>query len=97
MEYCGPRGVAHSTFLEWSRPDRDKALWWVIHQRSTCPGCGTRPEEWDEEQGGDPDAYEAKPVHCRGCEVRAQGDEWFEAHRKSMRRGTSMRFRRADA
>jgi hypothetical protein len=88
MDYCGPRGIPHSTFLEWSASDRDKALWWLIHERERCPSCGTRPEEWT----GDRDAYVPMPTTCRGCEVKAQGDEIFERHRKQYRRGTSMRM-----
>lgn len=92
MEYCGPRGIPHSVFLGWDADDRDKALWWMIHQRQTCPGCGTRPKEFDEEAGGDLHAYVAEPYFCRGCEIKAQGDEWFDRHQKEMRRGTSMRL-----
>jgi RNA polymerase subunit RPABC4/transcription elongation factor Spt4 len=88
MGYCGPRGIAHSTFLAWSPSDRDKALWWLIHDRQTCPGCGTRAEEWE----GDRDAYVPEAHHCRGCEVKASADEWFERHRGEFRRGSSMRL-----
>lgn len=90
MGYCGPHGIPHSAFLSWDRDDRDKALWWHIHQLQACPGCGTRSEDWAD----DPHAYEAQPVHCRGCEVKAQGDEEFERHRKEFRRGTAMALRR---
>jgi hypothetical protein len=90
-----PRGIPHSVFLAWDADDRDKALWWLIHQRGTCPTCGTRPEEWDEDQGGDLHAYVAEPHQCRGCEVLAQGEEWFEQNRKQLRRGTTMRLMRA--
>ena len=92
LDYCVPRGIPHSVFLGWDRDDRDKALWWLIHQRQTCSACGTRPEQWDEAQGGDLHAYAAEPYHCRGCEVMAQGEEWFGRHQKEMRRGTSMRL-----
>lgn len=88
MEYCGPRGIAHSTFLDWDQSDRDKALWWLIHDRERCPGCGTRPEEWV----GDKDAFIPEATHCRGCEVKARADEGFEKVRKQYRRGTSMRL-----
>jgi hypothetical protein len=98
LEYCNSDGrqLPHSVFLGWDLDDRDKALWWLIHKRQACPNCGTRPDEWDEDRGGDMHAYEAQPYHCRGCEVQAQGEEWFEKHRTQMRRGTSMRLRRAE-
>jgi hypothetical protein len=67
MAYCGPRALPHSEFLAWRRSDRDKALWWVIHERQRCQSCGTRPEEWNPKQGGDLHAYTAEAVHCRGC------------------------------
>lgn len=79
-------------FLGWDVDDRDKALWWMIHNRERCPNCGTRPDEWDEARGGDLHAYTAEPHFCRGCEITAQGDDWFEQNRKAMRRGTSMRL-----
>lgn len=82
-------------FLGWDVDDRDKALWWLIFQRQTCPSCGTRPDEFDEARGGDMHAYVAEPRHCRGCEIKAQGDEWFEKHRSEYRRGTYVRLTRA--
>jgi hypothetical protein len=99
MDYCAPRGIPHSVFLGrvvgpgepvWLGADRDKALWWLIHDRQTCRGCGTRPEEWED----DLHAYVAAPHHCRGCEVRAAADEQFEKQSTQHRRGTSMRLRR---
>lgn len=99
MEYCAPHGVPHSVFLgrvveagepQWLEADRSKALWWLIHQRQTCPNCATRPEDFAD----DPDAFVPEPHHCRGCEIKARGDEDFERNRKSYRRGTSMRLAR---
>jgi hypothetical protein len=60
--------VPHSTFLSWSQADRDKAIWWEVRQGETCRNCGTRPAEWDPEQGGDRRAYVAKLETCRGCQ-----------------------------
>jgi hypothetical protein len=101
MEYCGPRGIPHSMFLgretgpQWTDDDREKALWWLIHDREKCPNCGTRPDEFDPEEGGDPHAYEWHSSHCRGCEIRAQGDDWLARGQKQgeLRRGTSIRIR----
>lgn len=92
LDYCVPRGIPHSTFLTWDRDDRDKALWWLIHQRQACSSCGTRPDAWDEANGGDRNAYVAEPHFCRGCQVAARGDEWLERHRKQVPRGTTMRL-----
>lgn len=99
MAYCAPRGIPHSHFLggpnRWGPDDRDKALAWQLHELERCPSCGTRPAEWDPARGGDLHAYEAVTVHCRGCEVKAQGDEEFDRVRKQHRRGTELRLHRS--
>lgn len=38
-----------------------------MRQRQTCSGCGTRPDEWDPQEGGGLDAYAAEPQLCFGC------------------------------
>jgi hypothetical protein len=74
MAYCGPRGIPWSVFKAWAGEDRDAALWWLIHDRLTCEQCGTRPDEWDPEQGGSRDAYRWKvDDQCPGCAVLAVG------------------------
>lgn len=65
-------GIPHSAFLGWDVDDQDKALAWQQVQRTTCSGCGTRPEEWDPTVGGDRYAYVADARRCPGCEVLAQ-------------------------
>lgn len=75
MAYCGPRGIPHSQFLSWSKTDRDKALTWLLRDRSACPSCGTRPEEWDPAKGGSRDAYRADIVECRGCVERERAQD----------------------
>lgn len=40
------------------------------HDAVTCPRCGTRPDEWDPEQGGSHFAYEPREDICRGCEIK---------------------------
>jgi hypothetical protein len=98
MSYCGPRGIPHSHFLGgppvWQPDDREKALWWEIHERQRCPHCGTRPDEWNEEAGGDRHAYHVDVHHCRGCEVTAGGTEAFERDRGAYRRGSYPRLKR---
>lgn len=92
MAYCGPRGIPHSHFLggplEWGPDDREKALWWEIHERQRCPHCGIRPEEFEKDR----DAYVPEDHHCRGCEIQAGMNERFEKERGAYRRGTSMRL-----
>jgi hypothetical protein len=99
MEYCGPRGIPHSVFLgrivgptepQWLDADRNKATWWLIHQRQTCPECGTRDEEW----AADEDAYVPAMHFCRGCAVKTRADDEFERKRKQYRRGTTVQLTR---
>lgn len=93
MDYCGPRGIPHSHFLgglnEWTPDDYQKALAWQLHEQRRCSSCGTHPDEWDPEQGGDPHAYEAGLTHCRGCEVNAKATDLHTEHtkQKGSRRG----------
>ena len=93
LAVCASYGMPHSAFLAWSHADRDKAIWWHIRQRQTCPGCGTRAEEWDERLGGHRHAYDPREVRCRGCEVleskRASltGDEGRGVHIELRPRG----------
>ena len=80
MAVCAHYRIPHSTLLDWPADDRSKAIWWHIRTKTTCSGCGTRPEEWDEDLGGDRHAYAATEYRCPGCEqVQAKqaslGDE----------------------
>lgn len=70
MAYCGPLGMPLSRFLRWDRDDQDAALLWSMRERAAHPACGTRPDEWDPELGGDHHAYIAEVRSCRGCETR---------------------------
>lgn len=56
----------HSEFLAYSQDDRDKAIWQYVREQRTCT-CGTRPEEWDPEQGGHRHAYFPQITTCPGC------------------------------
>jgi hypothetical protein len=62
-------------FLSWPQDDRDKAIWSYARKRSTCPGCGTRPDEWLDDDGQPIDAYEAKTHLCRGCRAHEMAQE----------------------
>jgi hypothetical protein len=77
---------------QWLPEDRDRALWWLIHDREVCPSCGTRPSDWDEAGGGDLQAYRAEVAGCRGCQVRAGAEEQFEKARKEYPRGSYVRL-----
>lgn len=75
MDYCGPLGLPHSTFLGWSRPDRDAAITWTLRRAHSCSACATRPDEWDPERGGSDHAYRAEVRGCRGCETVASAQD----------------------
>lgn len=74
MTVCEQYRIPHSTFLDWDEDDREKAIWWMIRQKETCPRCGTRDREWDETVGGDRNAYGAEVRRCRGCEVKEMAE-----------------------
>jgi hypothetical protein len=76
MALCREYRIPHSLFRghgdgTWSDLDRRKALAYEDYLRQVCPGCGTRPEEWDENTGGDEDAYRAVTHRCIGCQLIA--------------------------
>lgn len=92
---CAVYRIRHSEFLGWSALDRDKAIWQLSRERATCQQCGTRPDEWDPEQGGDIHAYRGAIGFCRGCEVRAGEQARFDkAPKNSYRRGSYVTLKR---
>ena len=68
MDYCGPRGLPLAEFLKWDADDQEHALAWLRRDRSRCPSCGVPHGDWDEDAGGDRNAYHAEGFICRGCE-----------------------------
>lgn len=64
LSYCVPLALPHSQFKSWDEDDQDKALAYMDDKSYRCGGCGTRPDDWDD----DPDAYIADVVVCKGCE-----------------------------
>lgn len=88
--------MPHSEFLGWSQPDRDKAIWWHVRDGRTCQSCYTRPEEWDDDEGGDLHAYHAGFGHCRGCEVRAQAQRELDNEPDAFRVGTYAKLIKGD-
>jgi hypothetical protein len=65
LAYVVPLGIPHSVFLSWEPLDQDKALAWQREQKKICPGCGTRPEQWDR----DKTAFVGDIRHCWGCDT----------------------------
>jgi hypothetical protein len=39
------------------------------YQRTVCPQCGTRYDDWDHGRDGEEDAYIASVQRCVGCQV----------------------------
>lgn len=80
MEVCASYGIPHSQFTgagdgRWSALDRAKAVAYLAYSRSLCESCGSRPEEWDEAEGGDRFAYITETHRCIGCELIAMEQE----------------------
>lgn len=72
MDVCTSLGVSHSHFLGgppcFTQQDRDLAVAQELRRLATCPGCGTRDDEWKR----DPDAYIPDAIgRDKGCEVKA--------------------------
>lgn len=80
MEYCGPRGIPLSTFLQWPPDDQLAALSWSSEDRVRCPHCGTAEWEWEE----DGDAYRAEPRVCRGCHRRGVEEQQLRKQETAM-------------
>ncbi len=81
MEYCAPRGIAHSEFLSWDECDQDKALEWAREQATVCSGCGTRKVEWERDRF----AYVTDAFICSGCELVEQERENIPEKAKGVR------------
>jgi predicted dithiol-disulfide oxidoreductase (DUF899 family) len=76
MQLCRDYRIPHSYFRghgdgTWSDLDRRKALAYEHYLKQVCPSCGTRADEWDEQVGGDEDAYRAITHRCIGCQLLA--------------------------
>jgi len=69
LAVCADFKIFHSEFLAKLTSDRDKAIWWYARKAKECPVCHTRPEEWDESQGGHRRAYVGTFIDCEGCIV----------------------------
>ncbi|MFD9721018.1 hypothetical protein [Streptomyces sp. NPDC059076] len=74
LELCDRWGIPHSQFLgvgtgRWSPRDRDKAIAYLAYQRTVCPRCGTRHDDWDHGLPDQEDAYVPVVQRCIGCQV----------------------------
>jgi hypothetical protein len=68
LDYCAPRGIAHSVFLGWPDEDQDKALAWAAEEAERCPGCHTPLRlALDKKLQDD---WEADPQRCHVCATR---------------------------
>jgi len=87
LAVCAEYRIFHTQFLSRSSDDRDKAIWWWLRKRKECPRCMTRPEEWDEDEGGHRRAYLPRIIECEGCialERTEQAPEMNEGRGRSV-------------
>ena len=56
---------------QWLDTDRGLALAWSRNKAETCSGCGTRADEWAEDE----DAYISDHHTCPGCVRLAEEQE----------------------
>lgn len=75
----------HSEFLALSQDDRDKAIWQFLRERKACPHCGTRSEEWYDDDGNRKRAYVPELIECEGCVVKQRGEKEFEVELREFR------------
>jgi hypothetical protein len=81
MTFCNEHGIPHSKFRKWDPEDRDKVLAYMEFHGRVCQRCGTRPEEWLDEDGKliEPLPYSPVSTKCHGCvtleEARAKVDK----------------------
>jgi hypothetical protein len=76
LALCDRWGIPHSLFRgigdgTWTARDREKARAYLAYQRTVCPQCNTRYDDWDHGAPGEEDAYEATAQRCVGCQVIA--------------------------
>ena len=91
MDYCGPRGIPLSVFLDWPVEDQDAALAWQSLENARCPGCGTRTVDWEPELGGSRTAWTPSIRVCQGC---VQLERTRDQHADSKFRGLHIELTR---
>lgn len=85
LELCDRWGIPHSQFRgigdgRWTERDRAKAIAYLDYQKTVCPQCGTRWEDWDHGGHGEEDAYVAISQECIGCQVIADKQKELKDH-----------------
>lgn len=81
LDYCGPRGLAHSVFKSWDPLDQAKALAWSARQGQRCPS-GHPPEASDPAYVGELDGMALTSKLCRMCEQAERGEERYQDARE---------------
>ena len=76
LQLCDRWGIPHSLFRgigdgTWTARDRAKALAFLEYQRTVCPQCNTRYDDWDHGGDGEEDAWAVTVQRCVGCQVIA--------------------------
>ena len=76
LQLCDRWGIPHSLFRgigdgTWTARDRAKALAFLEYQRTVCPQCNTRYDDWDHGGEGEEDAWAVTVQRCVGCQVIA--------------------------
>lgn len=79
MQVCAAYGMPHSFLLgarraRWTVEDRELALAWQMRLNATCPGCGTRPDEWEGRAADDPPYIVDHRAPDKGCQEKRLGD-----------------------
>lgn len=69
MDYCGPRGIPYSTFLDWDDLSQSAALAWQARERDRCGGCGQHRSDWLDDHGQElrQRPAEVVDVFCPAC------------------------------
>lgn len=87
VAYCYERGIPHSRFLaKWSPEDRAKVIAYGLEKSAVCPGCGSAEWQWDPEQGGSTNAFDAVVETCPGC----QRKDWLRDDHEKLPSGSSV-------
>lgn len=96
MEVCRQYQVPYSKFKEWLPEDQAKALVYEQYLKARCPKCGTRREDFleeDEEGNAKPleePLWYAVHKQCPGCEEFEQVDKALKEEQR--RRGMFTTF-----
>jgi len=80
----------------WTQQDRDKAIWHARYKAERCPSCGTHPDDWDPDKGGDRHAYVAVQTRCAGCAALEQEQDAIASAPGERLRGVHVVLKRRD-